>query len=437
MNQTITIFGSTGDLSARKLFPALYNMFSLGKLSYPIIAIGRKKLSHEEFVERIRPKVEAYARLSFDEAIFQDFSTHIQYVQMDLTQVEEYGQLNDFYKKHHYESHHFYLALSPKFFHDVIEGFKKIEGISKSQVVIEKPFGENTEDMRCIHQKLKEMFEEDQLYYIDHYLGKEMVQNIKTVRFQNMLFANHWNHEMIESIQISALEKDGILNRGGYYDKSGVLKDMVQNHIFQILSILTMDESQHQHEEQLKILKKLRINQILLGQYEGYLKEKDVEVNSQTPTYAELECRIDSPRWEGVPFYIRTGKKLDRREIYVIVKFKSVHGAPNNLLEIKIQPTEGIYFQFNIKKPGKKDQMQTAKMDFCQSCVEVNRINTPEAYERLLEEVFHHQREYFSTFDEILESSKIIENIEKPIPFIYGNKVEEHLTNWIEIERES
>ena len=431
---TLTIFGSTGDLSLRKLFPALYNLYSLKKdADFKIIAIGRRNLSHHQFIDMIRPKICEYARLSFDEDIFNEFSEHIVYYQMNLTEADDYVKLNGFYHENQIEAQTFYLALSPRFFHSVIEGFKRLDQIERNNVVIEKPFGINTADMIDINHKLMQLFPKDHVYYIDHYLGKEMIQNIKTIRFKNALFKNSWNHEMIDSIQISALEADGILNRGAYYDASGALKDMVQNHLLQILTILTMEESENQHEAQMQILKKLRINQILLGQYSGYRNEKDVDEHSNTETYAELQCFIDNERWQDVPIYIRTGKKLKKREIVVIVKFKALEGSPSNLLEIKIQPTEGVYLQFNIKKPGAKDQIETVQMDFCQSCVEINRINTPEAYERLFEEVFYHQREYFSSFEQILFSSSLIENIQKPKPFIYDHSIPYSLTEWVEI----
>lgn len=435
--KTITIFGSTGDLSARKLFPAFYNMVSLHQLDdIQLIAIGRKHLTQNDFSEYIKPKVKEYARLAFDEEIFEELLKKITYIEMDLSEIKDYEKLNHFYKQHSLSGHTFYLALNPSLFHEVLQGLKKLD-LSDSNVVLEKPFGKNTQDMMLLNQKLKEMFQEDSIFYIDHYLGKEMIQNIKTIRFKNALFKNSWNYEMIESIQISALEKDGVLNRGSYYDQNGALKDMVSNHMFQILTILTMEEETPQHEKQLEILKHLKIEEVILGQYKGYLEEKDVKKDSTTETYAELKCTIDNDRFRNVPIYIRTGKKLGKREIEVIVKFKSFDGSPNNLLQIKIQPTEGVYLQFNIKKPGEKDVLQTVKMDFCQSCVEINRINTPEAYERLLTEVLLHQREYFSSFEEILTSTRMIENLKKPLPFIYDRKIENSLTEWIEIDHTS
>lgn len=434
MKKTMTIFGSTGDLSTRKLFPALYNMYALNQLENThIIAIGRKNYTIHGFIESIVSGIKEYARLTFDEEIFNEFKKRIHYFQMDLTNEKDYQNLNDYYKMNHYHAHTFYLALSPQYFHQVIQGLHHLDS-KDSNIIIEKPFGKNTQDMIQINQKLNQIFTTNQIFYIDHYLGKEMIQNIKTIRFKNALFKNNWNHEMIESIQISALEKDGVLNRGAYYETSGALKDMVQNHMFQILSILTMEENENQHEAQIEILKKLKIKRVNLGQYVGYRNEKDVNENSNVETYAELMCTIENERWKDVPIYIRTGKKLERREIEVIVQFKSFDHSPNNILQIKIQPVEGIYLQFNIKKPGEKEKIETVKMDFCQNCVEINRINTPEAYERLLNEVFHHQRDFFASFEEICISSKLIGAINKPNLFFYEDKISQTLVDWIEID---
>lgn len=431
---TITLFGSTGDLSKRKLFPALYNMYALNQLSddFKIISIGRKAYTHSQFIEVIEPWVKEYTRLSFKHEIFEKFKSKILYYQMELTDVESYRKLDEFYKEHNIKQQAFYLALSPIHFHPVLEILGKLTHIQESSCIIEKPFGIDTQDKIEINYKLNKTFKKKNIFYIDHYLGKEMVQNIKTIRFKNAMFKHTWNNKMIKSIQISALESIGIEDRGNYYDKSGALHDMVVNHLFQILTILTMDESEHQHDAQYEILKNLTVIQTLFGQYEGYLNEKDVDPNSSTETYVELECRVNHEKWKGVPIYIRTGKKLQKREMNIIVEFHPIDDNPSNILEIKIQPNEGVYLQFNIKKPGYEDTIETVKMEFCQSCIEVNQLNTPDAYERLFNEILHHKQEYFASFEEILESSKIIESIEKQKPFIYKDSIPQSLTNWRE-----
>ena len=424
MNHTFTIFGSTGDLTYRKLLPALFNMSVLDELGdqFKIVAIGRKPYSREQYIETFRQGIKDFARLTYSENAFEKFIRHVDYYQMDLSNENDYLGLNDYYEKHGCRNHVFYFAVAPKFFLPISVGLKHIAYAYESKVIIEKPFGETIEKGKELNQKLEKHFHDYNIFHIDHYLGKEMVQNIQTIRFKNALFKHAWNHEMIENVQISAFEKGGIGNRGAYYDENGALKDMVQNHLFQVLSILAAEESEDQHKAQLEVLKHLKPlkeNDLVLGQYEDYLQEKDVCENSKTETYAALTCMIDNERWQGVPFYIRTGKNLSKREITVVIQFKAMDGVKGNVLLIRIQPTEGVYFQFNIKKPGSKDEIETVQMDFCQSCLEINRINTPEAYERLLKAAMNDDRDYFSTWDEIETSSRFIENIQRSEPYIY------------------
>lgn len=424
MNHTFTIFGSTGDLTYRKLLPALFNMSVLNELeaSFKIVAIGRKPYSREQYIESFRQGIKDFARLTYSENAFDQFIQHVDYYQMDLTNENDYYALNEYYEKNKCRNHVFYFAVAPKFFIPISRGLKHIAYAYESKVIIEKPFGETIEKGKELNEMLEKYFHDYNIFHIDHYLGKEMIQNIQTIRFKNALFKNAWNHEMIDNIQISAFEKEGIGNRGSYYDENGALKDMVQNHLFQVLSILASEESDHQHLAQLEILKQikpLKKEDLVLGQYEGYREEKDVDPQSQTETYAALACYIDNERWQGVPFYIRTGKHLSKREITVVIQFKAMNGVKGNVLLIRIQPTEGVYFQFNIKKPGSKDEIETVQMDFCQSCLEINRINTPEAYERLLKAAMMDEKDYFSTWEEIETSSLYIEKIQKPLPYLY------------------
>ncbi len=292
--------------------------------------------------------------------------------------------------------------------------------------MLEKPFGENLAAAKELNEKMEHFFHPDHIYRIDHYLGKEMVRNIQTIRFANPIFSGVWDAEHIECIQISALEEVGVETRGGYYDHSGAMKDMVQNHLFQILSIVAMEQpgelmlaGEEMHREQIRVLSSLHTpenieDSLVLGQYRGYREEKAVAEDSVTETYAALKVFLDNDRWRGMPFYIRTGKKLGHREMQVLVVFKSA--APqveSNILNIKIQPTEGVYLQFNIKKPGEEDEIAQAKMDFCQSCSFINQMNTPEAYERLLGACVRGERFWFSQWDQIEASWKYVDDIRK------------------------
>lgn len=269
----------------------------------------------------------------------------------------------------------------------------------------------------------------------------------------NAIFKGIWNKDFIDNIQITAAETVGVETRAGYYDKSGALKDMVQNHLLQVLSIVAMeepdkDENKGIKKSQLKLLKSLKplINtkdDLVMGQYNGYLDEANIQPNSKTETYVALRLFIDNERWDGVPFYIRTGKKMGNKETQVVIQFKEVNGIPGNILVIKIQPDEGVYLQFSAKKPGTENDIQRVSMDFCQSCVLENRINTPEAYERLLYACFEGDASLFSEWDQIEVSWNYINNIveaynkEDNNLYIYdqgtmGPKEAGNLVNWVE-----
>lgn len=414
---TITIFGGTGDLTNRKLLPALYNLFVTKELvDFSIVVIGRRSFTYTSYCESIHEWVKQYARLPYRSSLFEEFIQHLYYYQMDFTEVTAYEKLQSFYQEHEMNEHIFYFAVAPRFFEVIAKGLTTYipEAKNAGKVVIEKPFGEDLKSAMRLNETLESFFTKDHVYHIDHYLGKEMVQNIHTIRFLNPIFSHIWNHEHIEHIQISALEEVGVEKRGGYYDQSGALQDMVQNHLFQILSIVAMEPMKEQtreemHRCQLEVLNNLREikddelkENVVLGQYFDYQKEPNVENDSETETYAALRLLIDNERWKGTPFYIRTGKKLNRREMEVVITFKQPYDyAAKNLLIIKIQPTEGVYFKFNIKEPGNSENIIPVHMDFCQSCQDIYRINTPEAYERLLMAVVNNDGAWFSSWDQI------------------------------------
>lgn len=341
---------------------------------------------------------------------------------MDFTDENAYGGLVELYKKMDAREHVFYFAVAPRFFSTIVQGLKKVSTAENGKVVLEKPFGENLSAAASLNKEMEAFFKAENIYRIDHYLGKEMVRNIQTIRFANPIFSNVWDAGHIECVQISALEEVGVETRGSYYDHSGALKDMMQNHLFQILTIVAMEQPQSvgvedMHREQMKVLSSLRTTEdtagsMVLGQYEGYREEASVHPDSETETYAALRLFVDNDRWKGMPFYIRTGKKLGKREMQVAVVFKSpVPGVEQNILNIKIQPTEGVYLQFNIKKPGESDEITQAKMDFCQSCSFINQMNTPEAYERLIAACFRGERSWFSQWDQIETSWKYVDKI--------------------------
>ena len=422
-NSAITLFGGTGDLTFRKLLPAMYNLETLGQLEedFKIIVIGRRAYSTADYVALSKDWIKQYARTKFVEETFEKYAKRIIYFKMDIGNVEEYALLQQFYTNMKIKNHVYYYAVSPSFFIPITNGLKKYCADNDAKVIVEKPFGEDLERAGILNDKLAEFFGQDEIYHIDHYLGKEMVQNILSLRFKNVIFKGIWNKDFVENVQITAAETVGVGTRAGYYDKSGALKDMVQNHLLQVMSIVAMEEpngegSVAMHESQLKLLKSLKPienieESLVMAQYEGYLKEPNIAPDSKTETYAALKLFVDNERWQNVPFFIRTGKKLGDRETQVVIKFKSINDEPGNVLIIKIQPDEGIYFQFNAKKPGTEQELQQVSMDFCQSCVLENRINTPEAYERLLKACFDEDRSLFSQWDQIVASWTFVNDL--------------------------
>ena len=450
----ITLFGGTGDLTYRKLLPALYNLNGLGKLAddFKIVVIGRREYSQADYINIVRTWVKEHARTKFDDEEFESYAKRIIYFKMNMTNEDDYAMLQEFYAREDIQNHVYYFAVAPSFFMTITNGLKKHCSENNAKVIIEKPFGEDLEKAGLLNNELEKFFNQDEIYHIDHYLGKEMIQNILSLRFKNIIFKGIWNKDFIENVQITAAETVGVGTRASYYDKSGALKDMVQNHLLQVLSLVAMEEpkgteSSRIHESQYNLLSALKPiedvrDSLVMGQYEGYLQEENIPADSKTETYAALKLYVDNERWQGVPFFIRTGKKMDSRETQVVVQFKAVGDVPGNVLIIRIQPDEGVYFQFNAKKPGTEKELQQISLDFCQSCILENRINTPEAYERLLDACFKGDRSLFSQWDQIVASwtfvNELIAKYEEQGSPLYtyeqgskGPKEADKLVNWV------
>lgn len=422
-NAVYTIFGATGDLAYRKLMPAFYNLFSRGLLgeNTVFLALGRRPWDKEDYLAEIRPWVEKFARFKVTDESFAAFGRHVDFLEMDFTREDDYGRLFNYYGSlaggpdSEARRYIFYFAVAPKFF-PVISSYLLNTGCLRGEcrVIIEKPFGRNLEEAKAITQKLSEAFGENQVYHIDHYLGKEMVLNISTLRRENAIFRASWNREFVDSVELSALEELDIGSRGSYYDETGALKDMIQGHLFQVLTILAMEpvddtDSSEFRRAQEKLLEAVRLpegdirGQLALGQYEGYRESRDVDPKSTVETYAALKVLLDNERWQGVPFYLRSGKALRERKTFVTVNFKkfgTAAGMPNRL-HIEIQPQEGIGLTFNIKKPGTAGETETVNMNFCQNCRLDAHSNTPEAYERLLLAACEGKSEYFTPWRQI------------------------------------
>ncbi len=410
----IVIFGATGDLCYRKLMPALYMLVQGGKLNScdKIIAIGRKDLTSQSYVQNIRNWVEKSIRVKFDEQIFTILCEIIIYLKMDLTNLSHYEKLNAKLSDDNAKEALFYYAVAPSFFDVISEGIMSMPCKCKRKIVIEKPFGETLAQAKMLSEKLIDTFGRENIYHIDHYLGKEMVQSIQAIRFKNSIFKACWNKNFIDHVKIYACEELGVETRGAYYDATGAMKDMVQNHLMQILSLVAMDEpsdfndiKQRQVEvmRRLRPIEKLDIKKtLLLGQYEGYKNVDGVDESSLTDTLACLKLFVDTDRFKDVPFYILTGKKMAKREMNIVVVFKAAsEDVKPDTLTFKVQPTEGVYLEFNIKEPGESNEIIHANMDFCQSCNIVYRMNTPEAYERLIYAALINDSTWFSTWEQI------------------------------------
>ena len=428
ISTNLTIFGGTGDLTFRKLLPALYTMDITGKLPEDsrITIIGRRDYDSSHYRQIARDWVEKFTRLPFKEDSFLQFAEKLYYYQMNFSDINAYQGLDAYYREQDIGSHIFYYAVAPRFFSVITQGLKEVKGSENGKVILEKPFGENLASAAALNKELEAHFGARGIYRIDHYLGKEMVRNIQAIRFANPIFTDVWNSRYIESVQISALEDMGVETRGGYYDASGALKDMVQNHLFQILSIMAMEQPEEfspkgLHDAQLDVFRCLQPadassieSTLVLGQYEGYRGEPLVKPDSQTETYGALRLFIDNQRWKGTPFYIRTGKKTGKREIELAVIFRRPYQEVEpNILIIKIQPTEGVYLQFNIKRPGDSEDIIPAKMDFCQNCSLIHQLNTPEAYERLITACMAGERSWFSQWDQIELSWNYISHLKE------------------------
>lgn len=418
---TLVIFGATGDLTYRKLVPAAYNLYrgAVDDGKEPplrIIGIGRRDYTKEQYRETLRKGVAEFTRKAFSDEMYDDFARNIDYYRMNIAEAEEYRGLCRYLAEHAAEGNIlFYFAVAPKLFTPIAEGISGFLDVNpRNRIIIEKPFGENLKQAEALKERIAAACGEEAIYRIDHYLGKEMIQNIHTLRFENKLFRRAWDRESIEWIEITAAEKVGVETRGAYYDAAGTMRDMVQNHLFQILSIIAMEEPETDDPEdfmrgQWKALESLRPAsfdedraQLILGQYRGYREVPNVVRDSETDTYAAVCCHIDNERWRGVPFFIRTGKSLGKRCTYVVINFRKTHpDCERDRIIFEIQPTEGVRLRFNIKNPGLTNEVIPVMMDFCQSCDIEYASNTPEAYERLLMAADQGKREMFSQWPQI------------------------------------
>ncbi|WP_099222299.1 glucose-6-phosphate dehydrogenase [Listeria costaricensis] len=442
----ITIFGGTGDLANRKLYPSLFHLYKKGSLgeNFAVIGTARREWSDDFF----RDKVKASLKDIPDHAELADaFAAHFYYQSHDVTNQESYVKLktlsDELDEKYELKGNRlFYLAMAPNFFGMIAsriksEGFVDTEGFHR--LIIEKPFGHDLASAEELNNSLRQAFNEDEIYRIDHYLGKEMIQNISVIRFANSIIESLWNNRYIDNIQVTLSEVLGVEDRGKYYDESGALRDMVQNHILQIVSLLAMEPpikltTEEIRHEKVRALRSLRVYEgkevhqnFIRGQYgegnvdgkelKGYRQEENVDPHSNTETFVAAKLMIDNFRWTGVPFYIRTGKRLADKATQIAIHFKNVplnlfgqqQSLGGNVLVIHIQPNEGITLHLNVKEPGQGMVTMPVNLDYVHSSPD--GMNTPEAYEKLILDCLRGDATYFSHWDEVSLSWRFIDQV--------------------------
>lgn len=449
----MVIFGATGDLTKRKLFPALYNLAKSHLLSreFAIVCTSRTELTTEGFREQITEDMKTFATTAVEPDLWEWFLKRIYYVAGDVRDPNSYLKLKELVEQVNREhtahgNYFYYLATSPDFFGEIVRnlnaaGLTKEEGGRWRRVIIEKPFGHDLESARTLNAELKQSLDERQIYRIDHYLGKETVQNILVFRFSNGIFEPIWNRRYIDNIQVTAAETVGVEKRGGYYDTSGALRDMVPNHLFQLVSLTAMEpptsfDANAVRDEQAKVLHAIQpippedvLTRAVRGQYgegemkgelvSGYRQEPSVAPTSTTETFVALKLMIDNWRWAGVPFYLRTGKRMPKRVTEIAIQFKSapltlfrdtpVERLRTNRLVIHIQPDEGISLRFGAKIPGPIMRLGAVEMDF--NYVDYFGETPSTGYERLLYDCMIGDATLFQRADMVEAGWSVIEPV--------------------------
>ena len=422
----ITIFGSTGDLTSRKLLPAISKLYQKHEIPEEtmVIALGRKPLDQSSYLDLMNEAAQKKLNINLLKSL-------VTYHQMEITEYKDYQGLFDLIHEHADENTKmlFYLAIGPELFPEVTKHINTSnlvqKGNLKQSIIFEKPFGYDLKSAKSINQMLWQYFDEKQIYRIDHYLGKEMIQNIMMVRFANRIFEEIWHNRSIKSVKIIVKEEDGILGRAGYYDQSGALKDMVQSHLLQMLSLIAMEVplsyySEDVKNEKVKVLEQIKIdeNSLIFGQYDDYLNEKNIPNNSLTETFVFLRAYVQTPRFKGVPFYLLTGKKLDEKVSKIVIEFEETNEQrkwnlplSTNKLVIKIAPLDGVGLILNSKVPGLQDNVEEVELEYCAACQAVGNLS--EAYEKLILDITAGHKTLFTRWDEIELSWKLIDQIKE------------------------
>jgi glucose-6-phosphate 1-dehydrogenase len=427
---TIVIFGASGDLTDRKLIPALFNLVRKGRMPFPhrIVGFAGSSYTNESFREHLHEGVKKYAEYSFNDAEWHDFEQHLFYITGRATDLDGALALAAALVEIENEPTNrlYYMATPPGVFASYISSLSEAcllnEDDGWRRVVIEKPFGTDLASARELNRKVHEVLKESQVYRIDHYLGKETVQNILVARFANTIFEPVWNRNYVDNVQITVSEQVGLEKRAGFYDNVGVLRDMFQNHLLQLLTLVAMEppisfKAEGLRNEKVKVLSALRpitglavTSNTVRGQYRGYSEEPGVPANSSTPTYAVVRLFVDNWRWQGVPFYLRSGKYLKEKYSEIVIQFKSPphmmfpllpgEDIRPNILVLYLQPDEGIHLRFEAKIPDTVVEMRSVNMQF-QYKDTFGDTAIPEAYERLLLDAIMGDAALFTRADEV------------------------------------
>jgi glucose-6-phosphate 1-dehydrogenase len=433
-DQDIVVFGASGDLASRKLLPALYNLAAENLLptAGDIVGVAPVDWKDEDFRSHAHDAVKQFSRSGLDETVWQRFAPRLRFVPLGAD--DDLAGLRAALQR---ELRLVYLAVPSSAFVELVHQVGASGLAEGTKLIIEKPFGHDLESARQLNDELHKVLPEERIFRIDHYLGKETVQNMLVFRFGNAVFERVWNRDCVERVEISVAESIGVDGRGRFYEETGALRDIVQNHLFQVLSVVAMEapacfEAEALRNEKVKLLRavhQFRPHDVVRGQYTagsvdgkpapGYREEPGVAPDSGTETFAALRLSIDTWRWSGVPFLLRTGKRLRRRDTRIVVVFRDVplhffqgldvEQVESNLMVIRIQPDEGISLTFVAKRPGPEITTQTVRMDF--SYGTSFKTSPPEAYERLLHDALVGDHTLFIREDEVERGWEIIEPV--------------------------